>query len=112
MQATISAIANLTFLNEDLCLGFGFCKLYVKKNDYKCIFDNTFLNQMQSKYNEKLNLCGTVKDIWAKSWTLPSKKPLAVQNQNSTIKQSKITDVKYLELSNDLFNIKQATYTK
>ena len=59
---------------------------------------------MRSKFNEKCNLYGTVKDIWSKSWTIPPKNKL---KQNKKVKEQT-----YHDYTQDMFTVKKVNFSK
>lgn len=63
---------------------------------------------MKSKFRKKSDLSASVKDIWAKSWTVKTTqlKQLGKKNQNSN------PDTNYYQISSDMFSVKKLTISK
>lgn len=103
IKNTIKAIADLTFLGTRILLDFGFCGISVKNSNFKCEFHPCFLREMKSKFKEKYNLYGTVKDLWSKP-TVP------LQRQPKRGKK-KTQEQMYHQMTKDMFSVKKIHIT-
>ena len=87
-------------------LDFEFCCISVKNKKFFCNFHSEFLREMKMKFKEKFSLHGTVKDIWAKSWTL---KPNQIKRNS---RENTNPELKYHSMTQDMFSVKTLKITK
>ena len=110
IKSTVKAISDILFLGGVLDLDFQFINFILRNKGLTYEYNSHFVQELQSKFTEKLDKHKTVKDIWKQSWTVNQERFMQIKREP---KGKKIhPNDKYHMLSEDLFSISKLTVSK